>query len=405
MALFLRRSCPRQLFRRLSLRYVEQSADDFDIIEIYHPFNGKCFLRLCAHSYPIQGGRSTETMIPRSLVLDACRILTGCYREDVHIYDIKDNRVAEEELLRPGEYFYQVIVRQPEAKCLITGLPTSSPKSFSVGRPSWAHFRAADRSDYWSYMSEQAKTSDSFVCSLTRVSQLDCGRGHMRCQLRKGFSTRHVEVSQQLYPAGPIPWTLAGDQLVHDLRNYITLNRIVHRLWDTFLLVFYPLYPGIYFAYFLADGDGYAHSYHLLKLKLAERTDPYLLFIRFAHTIFRYRLKDYSGSQPTDALPALTSIRHRSYQRHQKHQRRNLTQRKRVNPVMLVMRITEDIMNVDSDSSDQDRDDENSLSTAAEAQGMQLSEELEDLVGEYYPDRDRIAKTAAEYVLHNPAID
>lgn len=99
-----------------------------------------------------------------------------------------------------------------------------------------------------------------------------------------------------------------GDQQVHDIRNFITLSRQVQGLWDTYILVFYPLSPGLYFAYFLAEGDGYANSYHLAKLSLSERTDPYLLFVRFAHTIFHYRVKDYCGSPPTDALPDLSPL-------------------------------------------------------------------------------------------------
>ncbi|KAF9069360.1 hypothetical protein BDP27DRAFT_1421147 [Rhodocollybia butyracea] len=40
----------------------------------------------------------------------------------------------------------------------------------------------------------------------------------------------------------------------------------------------------------------------------------------------------------------------------------------------------------------------------AEAQGKELSGEMETLVGSYHPDRKWIAETAAEYLERNPAV-
>lgn len=183
----------------VTTEFTSQSSDDFDLIRVCHASNKECFLQLCTRCYPIRGGRSESTMIPKSLVLDACRILTGSYQEEVHLYDVNNDRIAEEELLRPGKYLFKIMVEigSSEEKSdygVYTSFHTwrpptrdevpshwftaSSPKVVPSTRPAWARRSMGHRADMRSYMSEKAKTSDEFVCSLTRVESTTVKGGH-----------------------------------------------------------------------------------------------------------------------------------------------------------------------------------------------------------------------------------
>ncbi|KAE9389142.1 hypothetical protein BT96DRAFT_1025164 [Gymnopus androsaceus JB14] len=341
-----------------TLQSIEQPKNSIGVVTICHSSTNECFLHLYTRCYPVQGsGRSETAMIPKALVLDACRILTGIYREEVRLYDDHDDCVVEGEMLRSGNYL--------STKCQATGLP--------LHRPS--------RDGMQSYMSEKAKSSDGFVCSLTGVQSSTVEGGLAVPANEKVFYTER-EITAQLYPSGcAIPQSLATDQLVHDIRNHITLSPHIRNLWDRHILVFYPLAQGRYSAYFLGHRDGYANSLHLMELSLAHRTDPYLLFTRFAFSIFKYyKVNSYRGPPPPDALP--------------------------------------DLFASNDNGSKQDSEDEKSIAEEeedgplgfkklfedAEAQGMQLSEDTENLVGSYHPDRKRIAQTAVEYLARNPAV-
>ncbi|KAE9399502.1 hypothetical protein BT96DRAFT_920145 [Gymnopus androsaceus JB14] len=255
----------------------------------------------------------------------------------------------------------------------------SSPKVAPSTRPAWTRRSMGHRADMRSYMSEKAKTSDEFKSTTVKG-------GHAVPVDEKVFYAER-QLAQQLYPRDPFPVSLVGDQQVHDIRNFITLSRQVQGLWDTYILVFYPLSPGLYFAYFLAEGDGYANSYHLAKLSLSERTDPYLLFY-------------YCGSPPTDALPDLSPLptKHKT---------------PKEGPLKRKRRTSDDNMDAEGDGDGMSTGEEaeedgpmgfKRLFEDAEAQGMELSEDLEDLVGSYHPDRKRIAQTATECLSHNPAV-
>ncbi|KAE9400978.1 hypothetical protein BT96DRAFT_1094532 [Gymnopus androsaceus JB14] len=406
-----------------TLRSIEQPKDSIGVVTICHSSTNECFLHLYTRCYPVQGGGRSETaMIPKALVLDACRILTGIYQEEVRLYDDHDDCVVEGEMLRSGNYLFQVESSEKQSdygiyKSFHTWRPptrnqvpsywftASSPQMFDGGKnqPTWALLPPTNRDEMRSYMSEKAKSSDGFVCSLTGVQSSTVEGGLAVPADEKVFYTER-EITAQLYPSGyAIPQSLATDQLVHDIRNYITLSTHIRNLWDRHILVFYPLAQGRYSAYFLGHRDGYSNSLHLMELSLAHRTDPYLLFIRFAFSIFKYyKVNSYCGSPPPDALPDLfASSTQRKWTESESSEGTRETR-----------------TSSDDNCSEQNSEDGKStveeeedgpigfkqLFEDAEAQGMQLSEDMEDLVGSYHPDRKRIAQTAAEYLARNPAV-
>jgi hypothetical protein len=155
-------------------------------VNIYHSSKHECFLTLHAREYPIGGGgRSGVKRIRKTVIIDACRILTGLYQARFLLYDKIDNIVRDDELVPPGEYDLQVVDESGALLeyCLYKNFYTwrpptraqvpchwftnSSPQAFNRedDTPPWAGLQA----DMHDHMSTLAKAYDDHRCTLTRV--------------------------------------------------------------------------------------------------------------------------------------------------------------------------------------------------------------------------------------------
>ncbi|KAF9022573.1 hypothetical protein BDP27DRAFT_1353265 [Rhodocollybia butyracea] len=412
-------------------------------IVILHPPTQRYFLTLCTREYPIAGGGlSGISGILMILIIDACKILTGLYqaRHTLH-YELDNSIVTGDtyDMVPPGRYYLHV--EDLDGNPLEYGLyknfdtwrpPTrgevpahwfteSSPQSFANDyTPPWAGFASETRGAMQSLMSEKAKHDDNYRCAVTRlVSPTTIEAAHEVPVEKKGLFFKRNLVDQ-LCPRIPLPTTLQRSDRINDIRNYLSLDCHIRSLWDTHILVFYPLSPGQYIAYFIGDGDGHANQYHFAQLLLPLRSDPYLLFVRFALAVFHYKGDIPGVWEPRDALPEIKRVTEKK-----KKKKENQGSKKRKRQLMDDEDTTGDedssegsgeqmdyVYEESSESEDGDSESESDdgplafklLSKEAEAQGMELSEEMESLVGSYHPDRQRIAQTAAEYLARNPAV-
>lgn len=167
-------------------------------IIIYHAIAGQRFLVLRAQPYPIQGGVSPVGGIPRSLIIDSCRILTGTYTEDVFICSKNDPFSSLEfDFLPAGNYVYVVgSLNQPANYGVYTKFTTWQPPTraqvpdywFTPKYPKeattsfedlWDTGSWPDCTDMRSAMSEQAKMLASYTCSLTLVESISVEGCHV----------------------------------------------------------------------------------------------------------------------------------------------------------------------------------------------------------------------------------
>ncbi|KAF9067268.1 hypothetical protein BDP27DRAFT_1536658 [Rhodocollybia butyracea] len=407
-------------------------AQPVSIIEIFHHTAGQRFLVLCARDCPNEARRPSGVLgLPTALIdiVDACRILTGVYeaRYSFRFVGKHDNCCVEGELSPEGRYSLSIVdqdknlleyglyenfyTRRPPTHAEVPShwFTVSSPQppiNGAKGLPDWALLSITeDYADMRYHMSKMAKDADGYQCALTRVSSPAAAEGaHVVPTDEDDFlfhliNTHYVErdIAEQLNPACPSPPTLPHYQKIHDIRNYLTLAHI-YRPWDEFIIVFYPILPGEYYTFFVGPTDGHDSFYHHAKLCLADRTDPYLLYVRFAHMIFRYKI-DISGVlEPSDALPELVRGEQQSTK---KGKTRDLAG---------------DDLRMDRGEDNDESEDESEtfesegpiafqmLFKEAEAQGKELSVDMENLVGSYHPDRKRIVQTAAKYLEHHPAV-
>jgi len=150
--------------------------------------------------------------------------------------------------------------------------------------------------------------------------------------------------------------------------------------------------------------------YHLKDLHLRDHTDPYLMFVRFALTVFKFRLGSYDGDQPIDALPPCVSVNASTKKRN--------VRRSRLKQVTSADSSEEGeeegSEECDAESSDDETRTRNGiplyvldmLIEEAVAEGKMLSEDLQAMVGHYYPETEktRIESVRMEYLKSHPTI-
>jgi len=171
---------------------------------------------------------------------------------------------------------------------------------------------------------------------------------------------------------------------------------------------------------FFFQADGNAELYHLKDLHLRDHTDPYLMFVRFALTVFNFRPRSYNGDQPTDALPPCVSVNASS--------RTRGSHLKQVSSADSIgegeeeggrgrdsgMLVDSEYEECDVESShDESRTHNgvpifvlNMLFDEAAAEGKMLPEALQAMVGHYYPEteKNRIESVRMEYLKSHPEV-
>ncbi|KAF9058714.1 hypothetical protein BDP27DRAFT_1343106, partial [Rhodocollybia butyracea] len=413
-------------------------VDCAPLVDIFHYKTQHRFLVLHARKYPIEGGGLSGVLgIPVALMTDACRILTGLYQSQYsfNFYRKSDDVRINDNLLQPNQYVLRVeeagkpfdyllyknfhTWRPPTRKEVPSHwFHAKSPQNFPTSySPSYAsRLKPATLLGMQSLMSDMTKTHDEYRCAVTRVESVITVEGAHGVPLSEKTFYAERGISEQLCPSGALPLGLHGSELVNDFRNYLTLDCQPHRLWEEFVLVFYPLSPGEYITYFLGMPDGHTPAYHFKRLTVTERNDSYIFFVRFAHTIFHYKQYLPNLPQPHDALAELVPATNTKGQ--QKSKKRPRTENTAGDGAR---EDAEERMEGTSrgdvkehldlrECEDEDGENEEGpiafkmLFEEAEAEGMELSEEMESLVGSYHPDRKRIAQTASEYLERNPAV-
>lgn len=166
----------------------EHPTRPLSTVVIYHPINGQAFLSFYAHPYPIEGGLSSQGGLPRSLIIDSCRILTGTYTENVFICP-KDQPSSSIELdVLPADHYVYIVgslnqsinygvyinfhTWNPPVRAQVPDhwftpqFPKEVPPDFVYP---WDTQRWPEQTDMRSAMSEVAKGLDLQTCCLTLV--------------------------------------------------------------------------------------------------------------------------------------------------------------------------------------------------------------------------------------------
>ncbi|RPD54514.1 hypothetical protein L227DRAFT_348563 [Lentinus tigrinus ALCF2SS1-6] len=107
-------------------------------------------------------------------------------------------------------------------------------------------------------------------------------------------------------PPAPRPHSNPGEprgaQTVHDIRNYVTLRADLYERWDANAFAFVPV-DGRFIAYYITPvPELQAVDFHCAQLITPQRMDGYLLYVRFALSIFTLialnRLSHHPQSSP-----------------------------------------------------------------------------------------------------------
>ncbi|KAJ3513487.1 hypothetical protein NLJ89_g2920 [Agrocybe chaxingu] len=264
-----------------------------------HPFLFRPLLRIPVRCCPMSDGNySDKPCIPTTTVLDACAIVTGNYNGNGHLFRDREGQTpVPSSFLEPGQYFY-VVDHDPSLNYPLFA-------SFDI----WVPPPRCDVPDHW--FSPQCPKEQSLLLPDTRWTNVDASSRSAVSSAAKGLDGQcllsgylwpiegaHIipvenalwytarQVSDQLRHPGSYPTRLSGDNVVHDIRNFITLRADIHRRWDKHTFFFIP-FNGSFVLYFIGKlADLYSTQYHFRKASFPERVDPYLLFIRFAIAIF-----------------------------------------------------------------------------------------------------------------------
>lgn len=167
---------------------ISHSNGKLSRVSIYHAIAERCFLTFLAQPYPIEGGFSSVAGLPRSLIIDSCRILTGTYTENVFICRRNDPTSSlQVDFLPGGDYVYVVgSLNQPANYGVYTDFTTWNPptrtrvpdhwftqqfakEATSNDAPSWAAGPFSECAEMHSSMSAKVKALDSYICSLSLV--------------------------------------------------------------------------------------------------------------------------------------------------------------------------------------------------------------------------------------------
>ncbi|RPD54513.1 hypothetical protein L226DRAFT_616911 [Lentinus tigrinus ALCF2SS1-7] len=267
------------------------------VVWIYHPLHNLTFLSIPVRNCPLPDGTQSDyPCIPLTTLLDACYIVTGM--EGILAFYDGDQQVVHTGLVAANRYYYIVSndrtvdydifhsfdawvppQREQVPDYWFTGVyPRSRPP-----RPNQYDWNAVSGQTV-NTLREKARSADG-ACRLSGFP-VPIEAAHIVPEAcRHWYQMRRICL--QLHWPESIPRNLAVANAVHDIRNYITLRPDLHERWDAHAFVFIPV-DGYFIAYYITPGpELQATDFHCARLNTPERTDGYLLYIRFAYSIFQ----------------------------------------------------------------------------------------------------------------------
>ncbi|TFK45694.1 hypothetical protein OE88DRAFT_1812427 [Heliocybe sulcata] len=271
-------------------------------LEIRHPYEDSELFELPLRRCPLDDGSvSVKPCIPLDVVLDACAVFTGDYtRRSTLCRDRDGTQPVESPLLEAGVY-YLVMDNDPQKnypvfKSFHHWVP---PPREKLPRRWFTSLAPAEKTAKWSFppsyvsrknhstLSEQIKALDG-QCALSRAVMPLEPSHIVPVKWANWYEARGI--ARQLHYTRAVPTDLPHRAGIHDLRNFLTHTYDIHMLWDLHYMLYVPV-KGAFMAYVISPVN-WVIDLHCANLVLPDRTDGYLLFIRFALAIFG----QYSGS-------------------------------------------------------------------------------------------------------------
>ncbi|EJF61891.1 hypothetical protein DICSQDRAFT_180282 [Dichomitus squalens LYAD-421 SS1] len=239
--------------------------------------------------------------IARSLVMDACRIITDFAansQEDYLAFDPEGTRpVPTNDLfLAPGRYFYHLAPQHVTKYPIV--MDFSAFKFPKVIPRHWIRPKTAEEDDNLriayegvpsSEMSWRVKTDDE-SCVVT------------------GYCSTSVCDNAHLVPKDELAWFLVNEMgrfnrstlgaTVNDVSNGVTLRCDVHRLLDSQSFVFYPVGDRKYVTYLVrGTSRDYVELLHGREVSTVPlRVSDEFLYARFAYNIIKLRPRVFGPS-------------------------------------------------------------------------------------------------------------
>ncbi|TFK53098.1 hypothetical protein OE88DRAFT_1341423 [Heliocybe sulcata] len=276
----------------------DPALESVALIEVRHPCQDVELFSFWLRRCPLaDGSMSANACIPLTVILDACAILTGDYTYTAAICNDRDGEgPVLPGLVNAGTYYLIPDVANPRADYAvyktfdhwIPPLRSQLPdRWFTAKCPKDTTLYIGDAelgSEYKvarSQISAAVKAVDK-VCMMT-LAAIPLASAHIvpvSCAL--WFQKRRIP--RQLYIPHVLPHHLTPEFYVHDYRNHITLREDIRSLWDAYEWICVPV-GDTFIAYVITDIRA-SLGFHCYSPRLPDRTDGYLLFLRFALAVF-----------------------------------------------------------------------------------------------------------------------
>ncbi|KAJ7139404.1 hypothetical protein C8R44DRAFT_867556 [Mycena epipterygia] len=266
--------------------------------------------------------------IPHTAIHDACLILTGSHKNPGRLYrDRACLQEAAEDHLSAGTFFYMLNTADTTYPIFQTFDRWVPPARADIPDhwfpPGWPRNLPADERPAWQDVVD-ARVLNSRTALSGIAKGLDCAGDTGGCAVsgyQQPLKGSHIipaaknvwYIARRIYLQLPDqtvrPRSLAFENCIHDIRNFISHRIDIHKKWDNNDWVYIP-YADAFVVYFLSCArDEYDHLFHWQRPRLPDRTDPYLLYVRFALAIFNCVSPNELEGHPAscDVLPAVSS--------------------------------------------------------------------------------------------------
>ncbi|KAI0719364.1 hypothetical protein C8T65DRAFT_827095 [Cerioporus squamosus] len=288
-----------------------------NIVLIYHPARDKMFLQIPVRRCPLPGGLlSDTTCIPRTALLDACEVLTR--KKGELALDRQGQQLVMSDLIAGGRGYYYIVESDYEHdypifhtfyewvppprkdvpdRWFTKVYPRIRPAEFLPCAP-WHEVKG----DPESTIGAEVKNMDKKCMMSAYRAPLEAA--HVVPAAHNAWYHARKVVSQLCFPA-PLPTHLRESSRIHDVRNLITLRADIRRRWDDLAFMYIPV-DGEFIAYYISGApEEQACDFHCARLVTPDRSDGYLLYLRFALAIFN---KLVGGGESIDAHPESSRI-------------------------------------------------------------------------------------------------
>ncbi|PIL32444.1 hypothetical protein GSI_05146 [Ganoderma sinense ZZ0214-1] len=265
---------------------VEITKDDE--VLIYHPAVGRPLFIFPAYSDEVDLNDSLKTVsgVCCSLVLDSCRIITNyaASNQDDFLATDREGKISIDGVqpLTTGVYYYFLGPPNVAANCNYPVVKDFSAFRFPAQLPRhWYDARATAR--HTSVQIVSASNMSNHVVWRDKYCALSTGQSFIQCA--------------HLVPKSEEAWYDANEMFVHAfpnmqsginaLANGISLRDDLHRCFDSYAFVFYPVDRDGFMAYFVGEAGypDYTESFHRRLATIHPSVAVEFLYARFAYTV------------------------------------------------------------------------------------------------------------------------